>query len=1379
MRRIKRILSIILILCMVLAPVVSDMGGVMAAETNGAVNVSLNTEETDESETESVTESDSEDESLTDESATDETLTEETTTEELTTEETTTEETTQAEDIPLLSKNAKFATGADAKVAHNKLFKIASEALTKICESKDIYALIYLTDSYDVKSAPSDDADTVASLESAHTVRIIGMDADLESVTEDDYLNKNYPEIWYKIVFYDGDEEKTGYAKRHFLAYSDELLIGWEEEYAVLFFRNGSEMDNVCGDEDIREFPSEYQTYLKSMRDSHPKWKFVAMKTNVSLNDAVENEYGDKSWISASSKYAERGTQSGWAIASKEGIKYYMDPLNWLDDEHIFMFEQLTFNDSYHSESAVASMLSSTFMSGKIPGDTRTYAYAFYNIGKEKRLSPAHLASRVLQEQGNGTSPLISGDGYGGKYPQYRGYYNYFNIGASGSSNDEVIRNGLKKAYDNDWNTRYASLEGGASSIGTGYVLKGQDTIYLEKFNVNPEAVNAMYSHQYMQNIQAPSTEALSVRKIYNGAGALNSQFVFKIPVYVGNTYNLNMTSATLKKGSSATLVLYKNGSPMKLNSSGVTVKLNHSNQKYAGKSVTKVVEKTGSITAITSGKTEIKVSVIDSDTKKTIELKCIVTVLSPIIKAVSDVDEKNEIKLYTSDTPSATSKKVGDIKYKKTQTININYITSNDEKEGSYPYDTTDSYEVVWSIKDKNVATFTHKEYNSSARTGTTAVITAKEGGWTTITATAKVKASKFAAAREYKKEYKIYVCKPLDSVGITPKNVSLKAGEKEKIRINYDPIDTTDSLTLSWESDDDSVAVVENDFVIAKGEGTCVLTAMVGPLYRDSACKTYEYFVCKCNVTVSNYTAQFLEPDGTKYTSGNIVYGSRLGDIEFEKDPWTKADKASGEKFIGWYTEKDGKGDRVTKDYIPSGDVKAYAYYKAVAADALYVQPMGSYGYTGRRIYPDVKVFCGDEELVRGVDYTLSYMNNINAADRLDDDAPTVFVKGKGTKYSGMDTQATFTISPKDLSDADIVTEDYIVKYNGKEHKIVPVVKWGDVVLKNRRDYVYSYPDSDYIEQGTYQILIEAADNSNYVGETCAYIYISKNTFVDDLSISYGNSSTGFNSNHKETYTGKPIILSKINVADGSKNLVYGTEVVDKAIYDVYKLQPEVYGDKLDKICVVYQYMNNTEIGTADIVLTGVNRYIGTITMHFKIAGTSMSQVAVSGIKSNCTYTGTNIRQTNYKLTYNKTTLKEGKDYTVAYSDNVKVGVAKITFIGKGKYSGYTTRNFIILPDLSGGMGSMGSVGDSESNETSDTGVTNAKTSTVKDVTTTVSKKETQITDVHDKKNEKPSENGDSKEANNNEVQATQYYNVTGREVTGATLVAVEDLK
>ena len=60
-----------------------------------------------------------------------------------------------------------------------------------------------------------------------------------------------------------------------------------------------------------------------------------------------------------------------------------------------------------------------------------------------------------------GTSPLISGN-----YSGYNGYYNYFNIGAYTTSSASATVNGLIYAKNNDWNSIYKSINGGAGIVG-------------------------------------------------------------------------------------------------------------------------------------------------------------------------------------------------------------------------------------------------------------------------------------------------------------------------------------------------------------------------------------------------------------------------------------------------------------------------------------------------------------------------------------------------------------------------------------------------------------------------------------------------------------------------------------------------------------------------------------------------------------------------------------------------------------------------------------------------------------------------------------------------------------------------------------------------
>ena len=64
------------------------------------------------------------------------------------------------------------------------------------------------------------------------------------------------------------------------------------------------------------------------------------------------------------------------------------------------------------------------------------------------------------------------------------------------------------------------------------YINANQNTLYYQKFNVSPDAVYPIYTHQYMTNIRAHSQEAYSIYKSYKNNNLLNNTYEFLIPVY-------------------------------------------------------------------------------------------------------------------------------------------------------------------------------------------------------------------------------------------------------------------------------------------------------------------------------------------------------------------------------------------------------------------------------------------------------------------------------------------------------------------------------------------------------------------------------------------------------------------------------------------------------------------------------------------------------------------------------------------------------------------------------------------------------------------------------------------------------------------------------
>ena len=288
----------------------------------------------------------------------------------------------------------------------------------------------------------------------------------------------------------------------------------------------------AAGMEEINAFPVSYRDSLLKLKQAHPNWTFLPM--NIEGTDwsyAISQEMvGARSLVPTSKgeAWCREVHSPGWSYATQRAVEYCMDPRNYLNETDIFMFELLTYQNGIHSQDGVQMILQNSFMKGEIPGeDGTTYAQLFFRVGNQYKVSPYHLAARVYQEQGiKGTSPLISG-----VYPGYEGYYNFFNIKASGTTNEQIITSGLEYAKKVGWNSRSKAIDGGSVFVAQSYIMKGQDTLYLQKFDVDNTA-HGMFVHQYMQNILAPSSESKNILKVYQSAGAGENNFVFKIPVY-------------------------------------------------------------------------------------------------------------------------------------------------------------------------------------------------------------------------------------------------------------------------------------------------------------------------------------------------------------------------------------------------------------------------------------------------------------------------------------------------------------------------------------------------------------------------------------------------------------------------------------------------------------------------------------------------------------------------------------------------------------------------------------------------------------------------------------------------------------------------------
>lgn len=312
----------------------------------------------------------------------------------------------------------------------------------------------------------------------------------------------------------------------------------------------------------IENFPDSYKPYLYELKKQYPNWEFTALYTGFDWNYVISQEYrNDKNLVPLSYSDYWKCTDSGiynveidkgWVNASRKAVEYTMDPRNFLNNVRIFQFEKLSYDPNTNSKDGVEKILYGTEFynrqvsyrtgNGQTVNMQERYSDLIWNAGIYSGVSPYHLASRIKQEVG----PFITHNSISGTVAGFEGLYNFYNIGATSSTEPlGAIKNGLQFAKDGKgaseevkanliipWNTPERAIKGGAVFIGSSYISVGQNTLYLQKFDVNDDRGGNLFWHQYMTNCLAPYSESSGIHKAYSSNGMLFSSIGFIIPVY-------------------------------------------------------------------------------------------------------------------------------------------------------------------------------------------------------------------------------------------------------------------------------------------------------------------------------------------------------------------------------------------------------------------------------------------------------------------------------------------------------------------------------------------------------------------------------------------------------------------------------------------------------------------------------------------------------------------------------------------------------------------------------------------------------------------------------------------------------------------------------
>lgn len=322
----------------------------------------------------------------------------------------------------------------------------------------------------------------------------------------------------------------------------------------------------------LSSFPESYHAGLRAVHAAYPNYRFIADYPGMDFWELVQAEQGKKvadvlpesfraMYDESFGYYENYDWDSGeWMMsegrftyASDEVIAFYLDPRNFLNTSEIYMFVRQSYSGNT-SVDDLRSFLEGTFLArGYTPNpydadDSRLsgdYAAVLMEAAQISGVNPFVLATTIFSEQGySGDSPLAEGYYEANDGTKYISYFNFFNFGATGSDQDNVIVNGLERAKSEGWTSRYKSIVGGASLYGQNYINNAQDTYYYKNFNV----LNGYSSlwHQYATAVNNSYQAGTIMKEVF--ADSTYAALEFRIPVYE----NMPSSAAQLPEKSSS-----------------------------------------------------------------------------------------------------------------------------------------------------------------------------------------------------------------------------------------------------------------------------------------------------------------------------------------------------------------------------------------------------------------------------------------------------------------------------------------------------------------------------------------------------------------------------------------------------------------------------------------------------------------------------------------------------------------------------------------------------------------------------------------------------------------------------------------------------------
>lgn len=337
----------------------------------------------------------------------------------------------------------------------------------------------------------------------------------------------------------------------------------------------------------------------------------------------------------------------------------------------------------------------------------------------------------------------------------------------------------------------------------------------------------------------------------------------------------------------------------------------------------------------------------------------------------------------------------------------------------------------------------------------------------------------------------------------------------------------------------------------------------------------------------------------------------------------------------------------------------------------------------YTGDKCCATVIVKYNGTKLTQGTDYTLSYKDNINAG------TAKVTITGVG-KYMGASTKS-FYITKKKQSISVTVDEDFLTVGDIVKIKVTGAVT--NLTYTSSDDKIATVASDGTVKaisKGYAYITVSAVGNNN-VEEDYSYVSLYISGAASDYEDDYEDDDYSWN------IAESIITLDKDEYTYTGTAIKAGVVVIDADL-----------GKLIENEDYTLTFSNNTNVGTATVVIKGIGIFSGSVTKNFKIIAASdigddddiddnddyedelwnIAECKITLAGTAYTYTGKAITPKVSVYDNEIGNLYKGEDYTVTYISNVNVGIAKVIIKGIGYYEGSVTKSFKINPKATTGI-------------------------------------------------------------------------------------------